>query len=208
MNKLNKNYLVIKNVNQDKNLKQYLEQICQDEKVSILYEEFNQFDLWNNKQSVYSEFNASPSSDILLWSYESCKLDYVNYLYTDFEQRYLNTGKVVNRIIESVDNGDNLDEGEKLDMAIRDDLSYGEEYKTIRGAQYAYYNPSGITWTVQLDGSKTEFQKQLTSFQKFKQKVSNFYENWSYEIYSFIGGFAVCYMIFLTLLTIKNYVIK
>ena len=44
MNKLNKNYLVIKNVNQDKNLKQYLEQICLDEKVCILYEEFNKFD--------------------------------------------------------------------------------------------------------------------------------------------------------------------
>ncbi len=116
MNKLNKNYLVIKNVNQDKNLKQYLEQICYEEKVSILYEEFNQYDIWNQKQSVYSEFNASPSSDILLWSYEPCKLDYVNYLYQDFEARYRNAGQVVNRIIESVNNGDNLDEGEKLDI--------------------------------------------------------------------------------------------
>lgn len=204
MNKLNKNYLVIKNVNQDKNLKQYLEQICDDENVSILYEEFNQFDVWNGKQSVYSEFNASPSSDILLWSYESCKLDYVNYLYKDFEQRYRNAGQVVSRILQSVNNGDNLDEGEKVDKIIRDDLTSNG---TIKGAYYAF-SSNPITWTMQLDNSKPQEKKQLTSFQKFKQKVSIFYESWNYEIYSFLGGFAVCYMIFITLLTIKNYMVK
>lgn len=125
MNKLNKNYLVIKNVCSDKNLRQYLEQICQEENVSILYEEFNQFDIWNNKQSVYAEFDAKPSFDLLLWCYDENKLNYINYLYSDFEARYRSVGKVVSRIVESMDNGDNLDEGEKLDKAIRDDLSKG-----------------------------------------------------------------------------------
>ena len=81
MNTRTKNYLVIKNVCSDKNLISYLEQICQEENVSILHEEFNQFDLWNNKQSVYAEFNAKPNFDMLLWSYDTSKLDYVNYLY-------------------------------------------------------------------------------------------------------------------------------
>src|SRR5574344_1841522 len=112
-----KNYLVIKNVCSDKNLKEYLEQICQDEHINILYEEFNQFDIWNGKQSIYAQFDATPSSDMLLWSYDSIKLEYINYLYKDFEARYRNTGKVVSRIIENVNNESNLDEGEKLDIA-------------------------------------------------------------------------------------------
>src|SRR5574344_748436 len=120
-----KNYLVIKNVCLDKNLKEYLEQICQDEHVNILYEEFNQFDIWNGKQSIYAQFDATPSSDMILWSYDSIKLEYINYLYKDFEARYRNTGNVASRIIKSVDGGENLNESEKVDMSIRDDLNSG-----------------------------------------------------------------------------------
>jgi hypothetical protein len=38
-----------------------------------------------SKQSVYSELMQA-SSDILLWSYEPCKLDYVKYLYQDLSK--------------------------------------------------------------------------------------------------------------------------
>lgn len=212
MNKLNKNYLVIKNVNQDKNLKQYLEQICLDEKVSILYEEFNQFDIWNGKQSVYSEFNASPSSDILLWSYDENKLEYINYLYSDFEQRYLNTGKVVNRIMESVDNGDNLDEGEKLDITIRDDLNSGwsvhylqhdlsEESKNSlrKNLGIALHDFKSQGW-VGLESNKNK----LT----FKQKVSKFYNKHAEKIMYLIWGVALSNVFYAGLLTLKHFMVK
>ena len=217
MNKLNKNYLVIKNVNQDKNLKQYLEQICSDEKVSILHEEFNQFDMWNGKQSVYSEFNASPSSDILLWSYDENKLDYVNYLYSDFEARYRNTGLVVSRIIKSVDNGDNLGESEKLDIAIRDDLSSGwsiswnlkdclqhdlsdESKDSLRkNLGVALHDFESQGW-VGLESNK----KQLT----FKQKISNFYNKYSEKIMYVCAGIFASNIFFIILLTIKYFMVK
>lgn len=212
MNKLNKNYLVIKNVQCDKNLKQYLEQICREENISILYEEFNQFDIWNKKQSVYSEFNASPSSDMLLWSYESCKLDYVNYLYSDFEQRYRNAGRVVNRIIESIDNGDNLDEGEKLGVAIRDDLSSGW----------------GISWDLKdylqhdlSDESKDSLRKNLNAWATgdwqvdtpkkqpiLKQKISNFYNKNTNKITYFCAGIFASNIFFIILLTLKHFMVK
>src|SRR5574344_402593 len=230
-----KNYLVIKNVCLDKNLKEYLEQICSDEKVSILYEEFNQFDIWNQKQSVYSEFNASPSSDILLWSYESCKLDYVNYLYSDFEQRYRNAGHVVNRIIESVNNEENLDEGEKLDIAIRDDLSSGipswsytfkNNYTQIRPEIKENAINFGIDFSKYLqhdldEGQKDSLRKNLGTWATgdwkvdipkkqptFKQKVSNFYNKNAEKIMYFCAGIFVSNIFFLTLLTIKNIMVK
>lgn len=217
MNKLNKNYLVIKNVNQDKNLKQYLEQICYEEKVSILYEEFNQYDIWNQKQSVYSNFNASPSSDILLWSYESCKLDYVNYLYKDFEARYRNAGQVVSRILQSVDNGDNLDEGEKLDIAIRDDLNSGWSisWNLKDCLQYDLSNESKESLRKNLGVALHDFESQgwigLEPKQKqptFKQKVSNFYNKHSEKIMYFCTGIFVSNIFFLTLLTLKYFVVK
>ena len=217
MNKLNKNYLVIKNVNQDKNLKQYLEQICLDEKVNILHEEFNQFDMWNGKQSVYSEFNASPGSDILLWSYEPCKLDYVNYLYSDFEARYRNAGQVVSRILESVDNGDNLNEGEKLDIAIRDDLNSGWSisWNLKDYLQHDLSNESKESLRKNLGVALHDFESQgwvrLESNKKqptFKQKVSNFYNKHSEKTMYFCAGIFVSNIFFLTLLTIKNIMVK
>ena len=217
MNKLTKNYLVIKNVNQDKNLKQYLEQICQDENISILHEEFNQFDMWNQKKSVYSEFNASPSSDILLWSYDENKLEYINYLYKDFEARYRNAGQVVSRIIKSVDNGDNLGESEKLDIAIRDDLSSGwsiswnlkdclqhdlsdESKDSLRkNLGVALHDFESQGW-VRLESNK----KQIT----FKQKVSNFYNKHSERITYFCSGITLSNLFILVVLTIKNIMVK
>ena len=79
--------------------------------------------MWNGKQSIYASFDATPSSDMLLWSYDLVKLDYINYLYTDFEVRYRNTGIVADRIIEKVINFD--EDGELVDISIRDDLSSG-----------------------------------------------------------------------------------
>lgn len=217
MNKLNKNYLVIKNVNQDKNLKQYLEQICLDENVSILHEEFNQFDIWNGKQSVYSEFNASASSDILLWSYDENKLEYVNYLYKDFEARYRNAGQVVSRIIESVNNGDNLGEGEKLDIAILDDLNSGwsiswnlkdcvqndlsneSEEGLRKNLGVALHDFESQGW-VRLEPKQTK----LT----FKQKVSNFYNKNAEKIMYLFWGIALSNVFFMIVLTLKNFMVK
>lgn len=204
-----KNYLAIKNVCSDKNLVSYLEQICQDEHVNILYEEFNQFDIWNGKQSIYAKFDATPSSDMLLWSYDSIKLEYINYLYKDFEARYRNTGKVVSRIVESVDNGGNLDEGEKLDIAIRDDLSsewtinwdlkdclshdLSEESK-----ESLHKNLNAFYWGV----TKPNKQPTLT------QKISNFYNKYSEKIMYFGIGFAISEIFFITILTLKHFMIK
>jgi len=202
-----KNYLVIKNVCSDKNLVSYLEQICQDENVSILYEEFNQFDVWNGKQSIYASFNAESSSDMLLWSYDSVKLEYINYLYNDFKARYRNTGKVIDRIIEKV--SDFNDEGELVDIAIRDDLSSG--------------------WTINWDlkdclshglseESKESLRKNLASWATgdwaidkskekltFTQKISNFYNKYSEKIMDFEIGFIVCSILVLTL---KYFMVK
>ena len=239
MNKLNKNYLVIKNICSDNNLRQYLEQICEEENVNILHEEFNQFDIWNGKQSVYSEFDASPSSDILLWAYESCKLDYVNYLYRDFEARYRNAGQVVSRIIESVNNGDNLDEGEKLDITIRDDLNSGipswsytfkNNYTQIRPEIKENAINFGIDFSKCLqhdldEGQKDSLRKNLGvalhDFESqgwvrlepkkqltFKQKVSNFYNKYSEKIMYFCTGIFVSNIFFLTLLTLKHFMVK
>lgn len=196
-----KNYLVIKNVCSDKNLVSYLEQICQDENVSILYEEFNQFDIWNQKQSVYANFNAKNDSDMLLWSYDSVKLEYINYLYKDFEARYRNTGNVVNRIIEKVSN---FDKDEKVDRDMRKDLS--PEYVIYNGkVGGTYWMNTNSTWTSSNSCVKS---KKETFFKIFKDKLFNFYENWSYEIYSFLGGFIICYIFFITLLTLKYFVVK
>ena len=202
-----KNYLVIKNVYLDKNLVSYLEQICQDENVSILYEEFNQFDVWNGKQSIYASFNAEPSSDMLLWSYDSVKLDYINYLYNDFEARYRNTGKVVSRIIEKVSDFD--DEGELVDIAIRDDLSSG--------------------WTINWDlkdclshdlseESKESLRKNLNAFYWgvtkpnkqpiFKQKVSNFYNKHTDKIMYLFYGFTLSNIFCAIVLTLKYFMVK
>lgn len=235
MNTKTKNYLVIKNVNQDKNLKQYLEQICYEEKVSILYEEFNQFDIWNGKQSVYSEFNASPSSDILLWSYDENKLEYINYLYLDFEKRYRNAGQVVSRILESVNNGDNLDEGEKLDIAFRDDLSSGipswsytfkNNYTQIRPEIKENAINFGIDFSKCLqhdldEGQKDSLRKNLGTWATgdwkvdipkkqltFKQKVSNFYNKNVEKIMYVCSGIALSGSFFITLLTLKHFMVK
>lgn len=217
MNKLNKNYIVIKNAQLDKNLKQYLEQICSDEKVNILHEEFNQFDVWNNKQSVYSEFNASPSSDMILWSYDENKLEYINYLYKDFEQRYMNAGQVVDRIIESVDNGDNLDEGEKVDIVIRDDLNSGwsiswnlkdcvqndlsdeSEEGLRKNLGIALHDFESQGW-VRLEPKQTK----LT----FKQKVSNFYNKNAEKIMYLFWGIALSNVFFIIVLTLKYFMVK
>ena len=208
-----KNYLVIKNVCLDKNLKEYLEQICQDEHVNILYEEFNQFDVWNQKQSVYAEFNAKPSFDILLWSYDSIKLEYINYLYNDFEARYRNTGKVVSRIIESADNGGNLDEGEKLDISIRDDLSSGwtinwnfSNYlqSDLNSEQKRSLREKLASWATG-DWAIDKSNKKLTLI----QKISNFYNKYSEKIIYFGIGFATCDIVFLFLvLTLKHFMVK
>lgn len=204
-----KNYLVIKNVCSDKNLVSYLEQICQDENVSILYEEFNQFDIWNQKQSVYANFNAKNGSDILLWSYDSIKLEYINYLYKDFEARYKNTGNVVNRIIESVNNEENFDEdGELVDVTIQDNLSSGwtinwnlkdylshdlseESKESLRKNLNAFY------WGV------TELKKPT-----FKQKISNFYNKHVDKIMYLLCGIALSNIFFIIVLTLKYFAVK
>lgn len=207
-----KNYLVIKNVCLDKNLISHLEQICQDEHVNILYEEFNQFDIWNGKQSVYAEFNATPSSDMILWSYDSIKLEYINYLYTDFEARYRNTGKVVSRIIENVSDGGNLDEGEKLDIAIRDDLSSGwtinwnfsnylqsdlnsEQKRSLR-EKLASWATGG--WAID------KSNKKLTLI----QKVSNFYNKHTDKIMYLFYGFTLSNIFCAIVLTLIYFMVK
>ena len=217
MNKIIKNYLVIKNVCSDKNLKQYLEQICQDEKVIILYEEFNQFDIWNGKQSVYSNFNASPSSDILLWSYDENKLEYINYLYKIFEQDYIKSKNYLTNILESIEAEKEVDEGEKLDMAIRDDLSSGwsvsfnlkdclqndlsEESKDSlrKNLGVALHSFKSQGW-VSLGDNK----KQLT----FKQKISNFYNKHSDKITYLCYGITLSNVFLCAILTLKHFMVK
>lgn len=203
-----KNYLVIKNVCLDKNLVSYLEQICQDEHVNILYEEFNQFDIWNGKQSIYAQFDAKHSSDIILWSYDSIKLEYINYLYTDFETRYRNTGNVVSRIIENISDGDNSDEGEKLDISIRDDLSSGW---TINWNLKDYLSHDLS------EESKESLRKNLNTFYwgvtklkkpTFKQKISNFYNKYSEKIIYFGVGFTLSNLFIIAVLTLKHFMVK
>lgn len=215
MNKLNKNYLVIKNVNQDKNLKQYLEQICLDENVNILYEEFNQFDVWNNKQSVYSNFNASPSSDILLWSYDKNKLEYINYLYNNFEKDYIPTKNSIIKAIEETK--ENMDEGEKINISIRDDLNSGWNisWNLKDCLQHDLSNESKESLRKNLGVALHDFESQgwigLEPKQKqptFKQKVSNFYNKHSEKIMYFCTGIFVSNIFFLTLLTLKYFVVK
>lgn len=209
-----KNYLVIKNVCLDKNLVSYLEQICQDENVSILYEEFNQFDIWNGKQSIYAQFDAKHSFDIILWSYDSIKLEYINYLYNDFEARYRNTGKVVSRIIENVNNESNLDEGEKLDIAIRDDLSSGWNINWHFSNSISSCLDSEQKRKLREDLreclEKAENNNILMSNKKptFKQKVSNFYNKHTDKIMYLFYGFTLSNIFCAIVLTLKHFMVK
>src|SRR5574344_1186884 len=107
-----KQYLVIKNVKKDNNLQKYIEKICEDENIQIIDEQVNN-NIWmfEQKVSLYSEFKADFNYDILLCSYNKNKLDYVNYLYKQFEKKY----KVTKKIIEKIYNEKKIDESEKVE---------------------------------------------------------------------------------------------
>jgi hypothetical protein len=79
-----KEYLVIKYVGQNTSLRRYLEQICDEECVQVVEEYVDSFSFLKQTESIYSKFNANPTYDVLISSYDINKLHYIKYLYDKF----------------------------------------------------------------------------------------------------------------------------
>ena len=108
-----KQYLVIHNVRHDENLQKYLEQICHDEHIQII-EEYVSNNWFETKPSIYSEFKASATTDMLLCSYNKDKLAYIKYLYDDYEKKYMLAKNSITKAIEET----GFDESDAIDTAI------------------------------------------------------------------------------------------
>lgn len=192
-----KQYLVIHNVRHDENLQKYLEQICLDEHVQIV-EEYISSNWFEPKPSIYAEFKASATSDMLLCSYNEDKLAYIKYLYDDYEKKYMLTKNSVKKAIEET----GFNESDAVDTMIRDDLSNG-------------LRVSSAVYTIGADGTMIyygqNYNKQESQPVKQKSKLENFYsfiEDWECEIWSFILGASVLSLIFTAVLTLKHFVVK
>ena len=212
MNKLNKNYLVIKNVQLDKNLTNYLEQICEEENVGIVYEEVGSFDLFNQKKSIYAEFNANQTKDILLWSYNISKLEYINYLYADFEARYKIANKAVGNILKEAGAKTSpketisiprLDYVDYISLFYIDDIEKSlDEYFLFKDQKNMAKKDLGA-WATG-DWKIAEPQKKPT----FKQKIFNFYNKHEEKLAYIMCGFIISNLFCIISLILKYFMVK
>jgi len=99
MSNSNKYYATIKNVYSNKILLEYLTTICESEHVKILSDFSSNI---NELFELYTELNAKPSNDIILYSYDKNRLNYVAYLYSEFEKRYRKTGITISNFMNEL----------------------------------------------------------------------------------------------------------
>ena len=223
-----KQYLVIKNIRRDENLQKYLEKICQDENIQII-EEYVPQGFWiytEEKPSLYSEFKANAGSDMLLCSYNKNKLEYVNYLYKQFEKKY----KVTKNIIEKINNEKKIDESEKVEDSIRNELNSHndifdpwtypnikwdiESTNTLNNIKDAYNKLCEVNMInqplpqVQSVKLTVELPKNKTKFEKFKDKTVKIFNKYEKEICGFGYGVLFMNIVFWIVLTLKHFMIK
>lgn len=227
-----KQYLVIKNVRRDENLQKYLEKICQDENIQII-EEYVSQGFWiytEEKPSLYSEFKADFNYDILLCSYNKNKLEYVNYLYKQFEKKY----KVTKNIIEKINNEKKIDESEKVEDCIRNELnSHNDIFDAWTYSSYPTgkwntettdihilnniketYNKMYIDMInqplpqVQSVKFTVELPKNKTKFEKFKDKTVKIFNKYKKEINGFGYGILFMNVTVWIILNLKHFMIK
>lgn len=210
-----KNYLIIKNVYRDKNLVNYLEKICQEENVKIVYEEVSSFDLFNQKKSIYTEFNANQTKDILLWSYSIPKLEYINYLYTDFEARYKITSRAVNNILNEKNTKTTTEETIKsykpdgeytfyVNCDFNNEENLDEDNKRLKMVIQDYLSFDWITPSITSLNNISTSNKKLT----FKQKISNFFDKHSDKIRYFCYGIMLNSLIYMVIFTLQHFIVK
>ena len=203
-----KQYLVIHNVRHDEKLQKYLEQICLDEHVQIV-EEYVSNNWFEPKPSIYAEFKASATSDMLLCSYNEDKLAYIKYLYDDYEKKYKLAKNSITKAIEET----GFDESDAVDTMIRDDLSDGWKVTVLGDARENVKTWATSSWTVDFNNNWTSMSLKTKKSEPTKQKSKlekfySFIQDWKYEILLFIFGASVSSLIFITVLTLKHFMIK
>lgn len=203
-----KQYMVIHNVRHDEKLQKYLEQICHDEHVQII-EEYVSNNWFEQRPSIYAEFKASAISDMLLCSYNEDKLAYIKYLYDDYEKKYMLAKNSVIKAIEET----GFDESDAVDTMIRDDLSNGWKVTVLDNTRENVKAWATSSWTVDFNNNWTNMSLKTKKPQPTKQKSKlekfySFIQDWEYEIWSFIFGASVSSLFFITVLTLKHFMVK
>ena len=228
-----KQYIVIKNVKRDINLQKYLENICDEENIQIIEGYDKSQSVWflveQQKSNIYDKLNADFYRDMILCSYNKDKLEYVNYLYEQFEKKY----KITKNIIEKINNEKKIDESEKVENIIRNELN---SHNDISNA-WTHVSYPNTKWSVEttdiLNNIKEnytklcevnminqplaqvqsvkfdiEIPKDKTKFEKFKDKTINIFNKYKREIGGFGYGILFMNITVWIVLTLKHFMIK
>lgn len=206
MNK-NKLYLPIKNARLNNVLYNKLEEICNDENVQIVQEQVST-NWFEPKPSIYSEHNLNVTRDVLLSSHSEQKLQYIHYLYEQYEKRFRHAGQFVTNVIE----GKNKREDSNVDIIVKDNLDSLRYVVKFDNPNIKTHIHSSNNFKDEEYWAELRWQHDYLLENKkqecFKEKLCKFYDRHESKIIRFTVGILSFLTWTLILLTIKNIMVK